>query len=443
MAPHAAKPPAPAGQETVASDNNPIGPPSGLSAIPSQYNSEQGLRQSMKQIGYDEAREDGYRLKGIQLIDSVRQSLQLPVKTFDTAAIYYHKFRLRFPSNEYNYEDVALASLFVACKAEDTIKKSKEILCAAHNLRQPHDHKTPDDKIFEAPSRFTVGLERHILETIGFDFRVQYPQKVLIKMIRKMFPREGDGTLEEGKKFLRVAYSMSIDLYKTFAPIKQATFTLVLAIIELTALLLDTDPAKTQEFRRATAWHTQRSCVLETMLDLLDLYTQFSKSTKVGTQFALQKLMDVKIDINNVVAREKHHRYHGWCDRCAPDMLDTQSATPGSATSPATNPSLSGSGSAKRKRAPSEGTQRFVFDADEARKEKELVLRYFNDEYEEVEVEVEEPIKESEPRHPGRSNHSYRNHGHNQADYGWPGHHRNNRHGHPSDRHRSRRGHGY
>jgi CTD kinase subunit beta len=53
------------------------GPPSGLSAIHTQYNSEQGLRQSIKHIGYDEAREDGYRLKGIQLIDSVRQSLQL------------------------------------------------------------------------------------------------------------------------------------------------------------------------------------------------------------------------------------------------------------------------------------------------------------------------------------------------------------------------------
>ena len=33
----------------------------------------------MKQIAYDEAREDGYRLKGIQLIDGVRQGLQLCV----------------------------------------------------------------------------------------------------------------------------------------------------------------------------------------------------------------------------------------------------------------------------------------------------------------------------------------------------------------------------
>jgi len=71
-----------------------------------------------------------------------------PVKTFCSAAVYYHKFRIRFPSSEYNYEDVALASLFTACKVEDTIKKSKEILCAAHNLRYPNDHKPPDDKVF-------------------------------------------------------------------------------------------------------------------------------------------------------------------------------------------------------------------------------------------------------------------------------------------------------
>ena len=87
-----------------------------------------------------------------------------PVKTFDTAAIYYHKFRVRFPSNEYNYEDVALAALFVACKAEDTIKKSKDILCAAHNLRQPHDHKTPDDKVRNNdPDPPPIFRSRHVL----------------------------------------------------------------------------------------------------------------------------------------------------------------------------------------------------------------------------------------------------------------------------------------
>ncbi|KAK3311822.1 hypothetical protein B0H66DRAFT_104681, partial [Apodospora peruviana] len=66
--------PAPASDDVL-----PIGPPSGLSSIPTQYIQEQSLRQMLKNIGYDEAREDTYRLKGVQLIDTVRQSLQLLV----------------------------------------------------------------------------------------------------------------------------------------------------------------------------------------------------------------------------------------------------------------------------------------------------------------------------------------------------------------------------
>lgn len=54
-----------------------LGPPSGLSGIPTQFNTEQDIRQVMKSIGCDEAREDTYHLKGVQLIDNVRESLQL------------------------------------------------------------------------------------------------------------------------------------------------------------------------------------------------------------------------------------------------------------------------------------------------------------------------------------------------------------------------------
>lgn len=75
-----------------------------------------------------------------------------PVKTFVTAAIYYHKFRLCHRDAEYNYQDAALASLFVACKVEDTIKKSKEILCAAHNIKFPDHMLAQDDKVWLSPS---------------------------------------------------------------------------------------------------------------------------------------------------------------------------------------------------------------------------------------------------------------------------------------------------
>ena len=73
-----------------------------------------------------------------------------PVKTFVTASTYYHKFRMCHRDAEYNYQDAALASLFVACKVEDTIKKSREILCAAHNIKYPEHGLAQDDKVRSA-----------------------------------------------------------------------------------------------------------------------------------------------------------------------------------------------------------------------------------------------------------------------------------------------------
>jgi CTD kinase subunit beta len=74
--------------------------------------------------------------------------LTSPIRTFDTAVNYFHKFRLSHKDNEYQYYDAAAAALLTACKIEDTLKKSKEILCAAHNLKVlPADYLTPDDSV--------------------------------------------------------------------------------------------------------------------------------------------------------------------------------------------------------------------------------------------------------------------------------------------------------
>lgn len=71
-----------------------------------------------------------------------------PVRTLCTAANYYHKFRLVHKDNEYQYQDAAAAALLTACKIEDTLKKSKEILCAAHNLtKAPAEYLSPDDSV--------------------------------------------------------------------------------------------------------------------------------------------------------------------------------------------------------------------------------------------------------------------------------------------------------
>jgi hypothetical protein len=45
-------------------------------------------------------------------------------------------------------QDASAAALFTACKIEDTPKKSREILCAAYNLKlSPADQLAPDDSV--------------------------------------------------------------------------------------------------------------------------------------------------------------------------------------------------------------------------------------------------------------------------------------------------------
>lgn len=246
--------------------------------------------------------------------------------------------------------------------------------------------------MFENPHKIIIGLERHILETIGFDFRVRYPQKVLVKMVRHMY--DGD----EARDILAMAYDMSVDMYKTFAPIKTSTFTMVLACIELTVLLKGLDPVRVRslDLRR---YHTTRESIVEVMLDLLDMYTQFAKHTKVGMRYELSKFIDIKIKLNQEVENSESsvRRSAVWCDRCEDDEKVKYPITPGSATSPATTGSWPGN---KRSRPGQEPqAMRFVYDAEEARKERETNDEHLKDEYEEYEIEVEEKIAEPEPRH--------------------------------------------
>jgi CTD kinase subunit beta len=100
-------------------ENGRIGPPTSFIQVAKPYIFEQTIQECLKTTGVSQAREDTIRLAGVQWIDSVRKALKLwetfvverrrnadmnrPVRTFDTAVIYYHKFRLVHTDTEYSY----------------------------------------------------------------------------------------------------------------------------------------------------------------------------------------------------------------------------------------------------------------------------------------------------------------------------------------------------
>ncbi|KAG5976610.1 hypothetical protein E4U56_001695 [Claviceps arundinis] len=391
-----------------------VGPHPGFISSSNQYSSEIKIRRMLKDNGCDPAREDNYRLQGVQLIDNVREHLQLPVRTFDTACTYFHKFRLNFRDAEYNYQDAALTSLFVACKVEDTIKKSRDILVAAYAVKNPDKTISPDDKMFESSGKIMIGLERLILETVGFDFRTRYPQKMLVKVVRRVLGKSSANSHE----FFDMAYAMCIDLYKTFVPIKRTTFSMVMAVVELTARMRGEHVERVREFAasrgassssssslssRGAQQASSRDEVMETMLDLLDLYVQHQKSTKIGALFDLSTFIDIKIHLNTELDSTARPRYLNHCHRCEVEDAHPLSSVTASAIDPTTMASTPwpADASIRRTARGQGGTMRFVFDPEAANGEQDMVNQFFKEEYEEYEVEVEEPVSASDGERDG------------------------------------------
>jgi CTD kinase subunit beta len=112
-----------------------VGPHPSYIEVAKPYILQSAVQRCLVDLAMSDAKEDAVRLQGVAYIDQVRRELQLPVRTFNTAAIYYHKFRLLHAEAEYSWEGAAAAALFTACKIEDTLKKSREVLAAYWNSK--------------------------------------------------------------------------------------------------------------------------------------------------------------------------------------------------------------------------------------------------------------------------------------------------------------------
>ena len=109
-------------------------------------------------------------------------------------------------------------------------------------------------QIFEQPSKLIVGLERSMLEASGFDYRNREPQKLLIKICKYFHvDRETVG---------KTAYNISLDLYRTFAPLKQTTPTMAIACVELSARLFQQNIQELEAGKGFKKWKTSRQEVM-------------------------------------------------------------------------------------------------------------------------------------------------------------------------------------
>lgn len=95
-----------------------------------------------------------------------------------------------------------------------------------------------------------------MLESAGFDFRSRYPQKLMIKLAKALNFDKNDVS--------KTAWNLSIDMYRTFAPLKQTTTTMAISCIELAARLHEMDVSRYVDtgLLKYSDWKTSRQEVM-------------------------------------------------------------------------------------------------------------------------------------------------------------------------------------
>lgn len=241
-----------------------------------------------------------------------------------------------------------------------------------------------------------------MLEASGFDYRNRHPQRYLFKLAK---------LCELDQDVLRTGYKMMLDLYRTFAPLKQSSAAMAFGCLELATRVMDKQQSnlRTKKAPRPGTWMVYRQEIMEVMLDLLDLYTHFQKLSIIGPAYNIEKFIAVRITLNQEAEEEKFPRHTEWKEQKVngiksniktPKTPITPVSPSDVRASPATlSPRSSGSGRKGIGARGQEGTVRFMLDGAQARREKVIVAEYFRTEYEEFEEEVEVPLPE-----PMRSN---------------------------------------
>ena len=94
-----------------------------------------------------------------------------------------------------------------------------------------------------------------MLEASSFDFRNRHPQQLVIKLAKHY-------GIERHSDLARTAYQVSLDIYRTFAPLKQTTAALAFACLELAGRLLNYHNEAIQSGNDYETWQISRAMVM-------------------------------------------------------------------------------------------------------------------------------------------------------------------------------------
>lgn len=131
------------------------------------------------------------RSKGVNFITQVGIMLKLPQLTLATAAVYLHRFFMRFSMVDLPQRPgmhpypIAATSLFLATKVEENVRRMKELVVSCCRVAQKQPNLVVDEqsKEFWKWRDTILHHEDVLLEALCFDLQLEQPYRILYEFI--------------------------------------------------------------------------------------------------------------------------------------------------------------------------------------------------------------------------------------------------------------------
>eukprot|EP00898_Chlorokybus_atmophyticus_P007391 jgi/Chlat1/7653/Chrsp64S07168 len=165
--------------------------------LDSFYVSEEELVNSPSaQDGVDPDMEAKLRYYGCDLIQTAGILLRLPQAAMATGQVVLHRFYCKQSLARWNVKTLAMASVWLAAKLEESPRKIRDVLCVFHRIEQRRTGGSVHvldmwSEQYEKSKSEVIRAERHILKEMGFIAHVEHPHKFVISLIQTLnFPPE-------------------------------------------------------------------------------------------------------------------------------------------------------------------------------------------------------------------------------------------------------------
>lgn len=183
---------------------------------------------------------------------------------------------------------VATTSIFLSTKVEETPIKLVEVIRASYSVQHKKQLNLESDeyRIFREK---VLQMERIMLQTLGFDLKIEHPYKHLLQFIKKI---NGE------KKLAQTAWNFVNDSLRTTLCLQYPPDNIAAAAIYLASKYLETPlPSQPEPWQKLL--NTDQQSTDDISTQILDLYEGSEHSAKIKVGGDQQQLAASQSSSNN------------------------------------------------------------------------------------------------------------------------------------------------